>query len=169
MDWQDGGWALGRNAGYGGRTDQDEGGLVAEWNEAFVTRSFPALGRGQVFLDNAGGSQVAQQVGERITQYLFSANVQLGASYAASVKAADMVHQARNAHATMLNAERAEEVVMGATTTQLFDQLARALVQTWAPGDEVIVTNFAHAANIGQGRHRPPRMVNAARCSSSGP
>lgn len=125
------------------------GGLVAEWNEAFVTRSFPALGRGQVFLDNAGGSQVAQQVGDRITQYLFSANVQLGASYAASVKAADMVHQGRNALATLLNAERAEEVVMGATTTQLFEQLARALVQTWAPGDEVIVTNFDHEANIG--------------------
>lgn len=41
---------------------------------------------------------------------------------------------------------------MGATATQLFDQLARGLVQTWQPGDEVIVTNFDHEANIGPWR-----------------
>jgi len=115
----------------------------------FVLGNFPALGQGQVYLDNAGGSQVARQVADRLTDYLFTANVQLGASYAASAKAGAMVHAGRQALATLFNAARPEEVVMGATTTQLFDQLARALVQTWQPGDEVIVTNFDHEANIG--------------------
>lgn len=115
----------------------------------FVQRNFPALGQGQVYLDNAGGSQVARQVAERLTDYLFTANVQLGASYAASVRAGEMVQEGRQALATLFNASRPEEVVMGATTTQLFDQLARALVQTWEPGDEVIVTGFDHEANIG--------------------
>ena len=118
----------------------------------FVTGNFPALGQGAVYLDNAGGSQVARQVADRLTQYLFTANVQLGASYAASARAGAMVHEGRQALATLFNAARAEEVVMGATTTQLFDQLARALVQTWEPGDEVIVTRFDHEANIGPWR-----------------
>ncbi|MDG4650417.1 cysteine desulfurase-like protein [Roseibacterium sp. SDUM158017] len=118
----------------------------------FVRGNFPALGQEQVFLDNAGGSQVARQVADRLTEYLLSSNVQLGASYAASARAGGMVHAGRQALATLVNAARPEEIVMGATSTQLFDQLARALVQTWTPGDEVIVTNFDHEANIGPWR-----------------
>lgn len=121
-------------------------------NMAFVRQSFPAVGVEEVFLDNAGGSQVARQSVERLTDYLLTANVQLGASYAASRKGGDKVHAGREALATLMNAERAEEIVMGATSTQLFDQLARSLVQTWAPGDEVVVTNFDHEAHIGPWR-----------------
>jgi cysteine desulfurase family protein (TIGR01976 family) len=51
-----------------------------------------------------------------------------------------------------LNAARPEEIVMGATATQLFDQLARALVQHWEPGDAVVVTDFDHESNIGPWR-----------------
>lgn len=125
---------------------------MPQFDTDFVTGNFPALGQGPVYLDNAGGSQVARQVADRLTEYLFAANVQLGASYAASARAGAMVHEGRQALATLFNAARPEEVVMGATTTQLFDQLARALVQTWAPGDEVIVTAFDHEANIGPWR-----------------
>ncbi len=111
-------------------------------NTDFIEKSFPALGQGQIYLDNAGGSQVAKPVAERLTEYLFTANVQLGASYAASVKATQMVDAGRTALMTMFNAARMEEIVMGATTTQLFDQLARALVQTWQAGDEVIALSY---------------------------
>jgi cysteine desulfurase family protein (TIGR01976 family) len=122
---------------------------VVELNKDFISGAFPALGGDQVYLDNAGGSQVARHVADRMTEYLFAANVQLGASYAASVTAGEMVDAGRAALATLLNAARPEEVVMGATTTQLLGQLSQALVQNWAPGDEVIVTNFDHEANIG--------------------
>lgn len=118
----------------------------------FVRKNFPAVGGEQVFLDNAGGSQVARQTADRLTEYLFAANVQLGASYDASQKAGAMVDKGRAALATLMNAARPEEIVMGATSTQLFDQLARSLVQTWAPGDEVIVTSFDHEAHIGPWR-----------------
>lgn len=117
-------------------------------DHAFIGTQFPALGKGQVYLDNAGGSQIAAPVVERLTEFLYGSNVQLGASYAASARAGEMVAQGRAALATLLNAERPEEIIMGATSTQLFDQLARALVQTWQPGDEVIVTTFDHEANI---------------------
>ncbi|MFT5066973.1 MAG: cysteine desulfurase family protein (TIGR01976 family) [Reinekea sp.] len=118
-------------------------------NEDFISDAFPALSGEQVFLDNAGGSQVARHVAERLTRYLLGANVQLGASYAASVDAGDMVHEGRIALATFLNASRPEEIVMGATTTQLLGQLAQALSQDWVAGDEVVITNFDHEANIG--------------------
>lgn len=122
---------------------------MQELDQAFITDAFPALGRGQVFLDNAGGSQISRHTVERMNEFLYGSNVQLGATYAASAQASARVHQGRGAVATLLNAARPEEIVLGATSTQLFDQLARALVQTWHPGDEVIVTNFDHEANIG--------------------
>lgn len=117
-------------------------------DQSYIEECFPSLDQGAVFLDNAGGSQVARPVADRVSQYLLGQNVQLGASYAASQKAGAAVAEGRAALATLMNASRPEEVVMGATATQLFDQLARSLVQKWRPGDEVIVTNFDHEANI---------------------
>lgn len=118
-------------------------------NEAFLNDAFPALRGDQVFLDNAGGSQAARHVADRLTEYLLGPNVQMGASYAASVAGGKMVDRGRAALATFLNAARPEEIVMGATTTQLLGQLAQALSQDWVAGDEVIITNFDHEANIG--------------------
>ncbi|TFL19439.1 cysteine desulfurase-like protein [Jannaschia formosa] len=114
-----------------------------------MTGAFPALSGDRVFLDNAGGSQVARHVGDRLMGYLYGPNVQLGASYAASREAGARVAEGRAALATLVNATRPEEVVMGATSTQLLGQLAAALSQDWEPGDEVVVTNFDHEANIG--------------------
>ncbi|MFK7944061.1 MAG: cysteine desulfurase-like protein, partial [Paracoccaceae bacterium] len=122
---------------------------MQELDQEFIENAFPALGKGRIYLDNAGGSQIARHTVKRMTEFLYSSNVQLGATYAASAEAGERVYQGRSAMATLLNAARPEEIVLGATSTQLFDQLARSLVQTWAPGDEVIVTNFDHEANIG--------------------
>ncbi|MFN4158068.1 MAG: cysteine desulfurase-like protein [Gemmobacter sp.] len=125
---------------------------MTQLDHSFIETMFPALGKGTVFLDNAGGSQVARPVAQRVHDYLLGANVQLGASYGASVDAGAKVAEGRKALALLMNAERPEEIVMGATSSQLFDQLARALVQHWQPGDEVIVTGFDHEANIGPWR-----------------
>lgn len=122
---------------------------MTDLDTAFVREAFPALTGDRVFLDNAGGSQVARQVGDRLMAYLYGPNVQLGASYGASQEAGARVAEGRAALATLMNAARPEEVVMGATSTQLLGQLAAALSQDWRPGDEVVVTNFDHEANIG--------------------
>ena len=121
-------------------------------NMGFVRKCFPGLQHGTVFLDNAGGSQVAKQSVDHIVAFLSGESVQLGASYAASQKAGAVVADGRAALATLMNAARPEEIVMGATATQLLDQLARSLVQGWQAGDEVVVTNFDHEANIGPWR-----------------
>lgn len=116
---------------------------------AFVRSHFPALSGDWVFFDNAGGSQTLRGVADRIRDYLLSANVQLGASYAVSQEADRRVAEATRAVARSINAADEHEVVIGPSTTQLLGNLALAMRPQLAEGDEVIVTNCDHEANIG--------------------
>ena len=116
---------------------------------AFVRAQFPALANGFVFLDNAGGSQILGRVVERISDYLITSNVQLGASYAVSQRAGERMQEAQRRMAELVNAERPEEVVMGPTSTLLVQLLAKAMAHQFTPGDEVVVTRADHESNIG--------------------
>ncbi len=114
-----------------------------------VRAAFPALNDDIVFLDNAGGSQVLKRVADRIHDYLLTTSVQLGASYAHSLHAAQKVLAARHAVTELINARHDEEVVMGGSTTLLMFLFTQALRSGIKPGDEIIVTNTDHEANIG--------------------
>jgi cysteine desulfurase family protein (TIGR01976 family) len=114
----------------------------------YVRQQFPALAGDWIFFDNAGGSQTLKQVVDRISEYLLTSNVQLGASYAVSQLAGDRVLQAREAVATLINAPNSTEVVMGSSTSLLLRVLSLCLSRLWSPGDEVIVTNTDHEANV---------------------
>ncbi len=115
----------------------------------FVRQQFPALAGDWVFFDNAGGSQTLKRVVDRISEFLLTSDVQLGASYAISQLAGSRVAKATQAMATLINAADVSEVVMGPSTTMLFRILSLCLGQTFTPGDEIIVTNCDHEANIG--------------------
>lgn len=114
-----------------------------------IRSEFPALAGDTVFLDNAGGSQVLKRVADRIGDYLLTSSVQLGASYAASQRAGEKVLAARRAVAELINAPHDEEVVMGGATTALMFMLTQAVAGGLRPGDEIIVTDTDHEANIG--------------------
>ena len=114
----------------------------------FVRSQFPALAGDWTFFDNAGGSQTLKPVVDRISEYLLTSDVQLGASYAVSQLAGDRVSKAAQGVATLMNASDPTEVVMGSSTSLLLRILALCLAQTFAPGDEIIVTNCDHEANI---------------------
>lgn len=114
-----------------------------------IRAEFPALAGDTVFLDNAGGSQVLKRVADRVRDYLLTSSVQLGASYAASQRAGEKVLAARRAVAELINAPHDDEVVMGGATTALMFILTQALLPGVRPGDEIIVTNSDHEANIG--------------------
>ncbi len=118
-------------------------------NIASLRSEFPALANDCVYLDNAGGSQVLKRVADRIHDYLLTSSVQLGASYATSLLASERVLAARRAIAELINAPHDEEVVMGAATTALMFVFTQALLPGIKPGDEIIVTNTDHEANIG--------------------
>jgi len=115
----------------------------------YVRRQFPALGSGYTYLDNAGGSAVLRPVAERVSDYLLNSAVQLGASYSESAAAGARVIQARESVAQLINARYPEECVMGSSTTALLQILCRAIASSIHRGDEIIVTNCDHEANIG--------------------
>jgi cysteine desulfurase family protein (TIGR01976 family) len=113
----------------------------------FARSQFPALAGDWIFLDNAGGSQVLRAVADRVRDYLLSTSVQLGATYDASRLAAERVQEGVRAAATLIGADPGE-VVLGPSATQLLANLAWAMGEQLGPGDEVVVTNADHEANI---------------------
>ncbi|CAG5159390.1 uncharacterized protein ALTATR162_LOCUS5559 [Alternaria atra] len=106
---------------------------------------FPALRQDQVFLDNAGGSQALGDVIDSITQYLSKTNVQLGASYHTGSQSNTKYEQGYQAAAKYMNAGR-DEIVLGASTTQLFMNLGSSL--QFPSGSEIILTKMEHETNV---------------------
>ncbi|WP_188908843.1 cysteine desulfurase-like protein [Aureimonas endophytica] len=115
---------------------------------SFVRSQFPALAGEWAFMDNAGGSQVLRSVAERMSDYLLTSNVQTGASYAPSQLSLQRVSETRDAFALMMNCDRGE-IIEGPNTTVLLRFLSEAMTSRLQPGDEIILTNVDHEANIG--------------------
>lgn len=114
-----------------------------------IRAEFPALNNDCAYLDNAGGSQVLRRVADRVRDYLLTSSVQLGASYAQSQDAGAKVLAARRSVAELIHAPFDDEVVMGGSSTALMFQVTQAIQLGIQPGDEIIVTNTDHEANIG--------------------
>ena len=115
----------------------------------FVRKHFPGLKSEWTFMDNAGGSQILQPVIDRMNQFFTTSNVQLGASYHPSELATNRVAEAQRMLAQFINAADPGEVIMGSSTSMLLRILAMNLGRVFEPGDEIIVTNSDHEANIG--------------------
>ncbi|KAF2015662.1 PLP-dependent transferase [Aaosphaeria arxii CBS 175.79] len=118
-------------------------------------KRFPALQQDQVFLDNAGGSQALGDVVDAITQYLSKTNVQLGASYHTGTISNTKYEQGYQAAAKYINAGR-DEIVLGASTTQLFMNLGGAL--KFNEGDEIILSKAEHETNVKPWLHMADRL-----------
>jgi len=113
---------------------------------------FPALqrlykGYPVAYFDAPGGTQVPRVVVEAMNDYLFHHNANTHWAYPTSVETDAILFAAREAAGDFLNCAP-EEVVFGANMTTLTFHLARALGRTWAEGDEVIVTDLDHHANV---------------------
>lgn len=98
---------------------------------------FLALLTGFAYRDNAGGSQVPQQVINRISDYLIGSNNQTGASYNQSQLASARALAARESMKELINARRSEEVAVSGSTTLLMFMLCQALAPTIQQGDEI--------------------------------
>jgi cysteine desulfurase family protein (TIGR01976 family) len=117
-----------------------------------IRAQFPALDRihnGQpvAYFDAPGGTQVPRMVAAAMTDYLFHHNANTHWAYPTSEETDAILTGAREAVADLLNA-RADEIVFGANMTTLTFRLGRALGRTWSEGDEVIVTELDHHANV---------------------
>jgi cysteine desulfurase family protein (TIGR01976 family) len=117
----------------------------------FCRRHFPGLAGNWVFMENAGGTLVPQQVIDRLAHYAAHCQVQPGEGYPASDEAQRMIDEGRAALAAILNADPGE-IVVGPSTTANVYVLSHALAPLLTPGDEVVVTNQDHEANNGAWR-----------------
>jgi cysteine desulfurase family protein (TIGR01976 family) len=119
---------------------------------AEIRARFPALERahnGQpvAYFDGPGGTQVPRCVAEAMVDYLYQHNANTDWAYPTSVETDEALASARLALADFLNASR-DEIVFGANMTTLTFHLSRALGRQLSPGDEIIVTELDHHANI---------------------
>ncbi|MCP5048366.1 MAG: cysteine desulfurase-like protein [bacterium] len=118
-------------------------------NIDFARQQFPALDSEWVFFENAGGSQTLRQVADRVRDYLLTSNVQLGASYDISQLSGERVDQGVRAMAELFNAQDKQEIILGPSASMLLKNISLSLGETFKPGDEIIVTDCDHEANIG--------------------
>ena len=63
--------------------------------------------------------------------------------------ATERVNEAPKMVAEFINAKESSEIIIGSSTTMLIRILALSISQTFKPGDEIVVTNCDHEANIG--------------------
>jgi len=116
----------------------------------FVHSQFPQYhdDPNRVFCSSAGGSYMVQPAIDLIQHYNKHTRVQPFYPYSPSQEAGEAINTARSAWAGALNAE-ISELSIGPSTSMNTYVMAQALGASWRPGDEIIVTNQDHEANIG--------------------
>src|SRR5829696_816677 len=118
---------------------------------------FPALalehqGRPMAFFDGPGGTQVTDTVIDAVGDYYRSSNANHGGPFPTSERSDEILLEAHAALADLLNAASPAEIKLGANMTTLTMHVARSIVSTLAPGDEIVVTGLDHEANVGPWR-----------------
>lgn len=118
-----------------------------------IRSQFPALARGYLgrpvaYFDGPGGTQVPTSVVEVMSDYLFNHNANTDWAYPTSIETDAMIASARATYADLFGGASAEEIVFGLNMTTLTFHVAPALGRAWGPGDEVVVTQLDHQANV---------------------
>lgn len=121
----------------------------------FVRAQFPAFSEPSLqnfaHFENAGGSYACGPVIEQLNRYYRQTKLQPEYAFAPSRSAAAQMASARERMAKWLNVGP-DEVHFGPSTSQNTYVVAQALRGILSPGDEIIVTNQDHEANIGAWR-----------------
>ena len=117
-----------------------------------IRAQFPALervhgGHRVAYFDGPGGTQVPASVVDAISEYLLHHNANSHWAYPTSVETDVVIDAARAAAADLLGASPSE-VAFGANMTTLTFSLSRAIAPTISPGDEIVVTELDHHANV---------------------
>src|SRR5215218_769781 len=119
---------------------------------AEIRQHFPALERVHngyrvAYFDGPGGTQVPRYVVEKMSDYLYHHNGNTHWAYPTSAETDAALAHAREVFAEFLNASPTE-IAFGGNMTTLTFHLSRALSLNYKPGDEIIVTELDHHANI---------------------
>jgi cysteine desulfurase family protein (TIGR01976 family) len=114
---------------------------------ARVRALYPALADGHAYLDGAAGTQVPAAVIEAIAAAYRAGIGNLGGTFEASGRSADIVASARAAVADLVGGI-AEGVVFGPSATELAYRVSAALSRQWTAGDDIVVSRLDHDSNI---------------------
>ena len=117
-----------------------------------IRPKFPALerihnGHSVAYFDAPGGTQTPQVVVDAVADYLLNHNANTHWEYPSSHETDAIIESARHVFADFLNAE-ANEIAFGPNTTTMIYHLSRAIGRTLGPGDEVVITELEHHANV---------------------
>lgn len=119
-----------------------------------IRSQFPILerkfnGTPLVYLDNAATTQKPQCVIDSLVNYYthYNSNVHRGAHHLAD-EATQKYEGARDIIARFLNANAREEIIWTSGTTESINLVANGLSKLLKAGDEIIVTEMEHHANL---------------------
>lgn len=117
-----------------------------------IRARFPALRRREgdqtvAYFDGPGGTQVPQRVVDAMGEYLLHHNANTHWAYPTSVETDDLLLRSRAILADFLGATSGE-IAFGANMTTLLFHVARAIGRGLREGDEIIVTELDHHANV---------------------
>ncbi len=104
-------------------------------------------GRPAVFLDGPGGTQVPQRVIDAIVDYLSTSNANTHGAFLTAERTERMLDEAHAAAGDFLGCS-ADEVAFGPNMTTLTFALSRSIGRELKQGDEIIVTQLDHDANV---------------------
>ena len=117
-----------------------------------IRSHFPALERAHnghpvAYFDGPGGTQVPRGVVEAMSDYLYKHNANTHWAYPTSAETDELLENARVVLADFLGASH-DEIVFGANATTLAYHVSRTLGRTFEAGDEIVVTELDHHANV---------------------
>jgi cysteine desulfurase family protein (TIGR01976 family) len=117
-----------------------------------IRACFPALSRlhaGErvAYFDGPGGTQVPLEVVDAMTEYLFEHNANTDWRYPSSAETDAMLASSRAVMADFVGGTP-DEIAFGANMTTLTFHIARAIGRTLVSGDEIVVTELDHQANV---------------------
>ena len=121
----------------------------------FVRNKFPVFKNSKTkdlaFFENAGGTYVPDTVINKLNKFMIETKVQPYGDFPPSIEAGDEMDNSINKIAELLNI-RKDEFIIGPSTTMNMFLLSRGIKHWLNKGDEIIVTNQDHEANIGAWR-----------------
>jgi cysteine desulfurase family protein (TIGR01976 family) len=112
-----------------------------------VRAEYPALHEGYAHFDGAAGTLVAARCSAAITEVTRGAVANKSTAFAPGRRAMEITLAARSAVADLVGGV-SDGVVFGPSATSLTYLVARTLAAGWGPGDEVVVTQLDHDANV---------------------
>lgn len=128
--------------------------MTTGFDVAHARHHFPALalqddGKERTYFDNPAGTQVPQQVIDRMVDCLARTNANLGGLFRTTQQADALVDEAHKAVADFYNAASPEEMIFGQNMTSLTLHMSRCIGASLSAGDEIVLSRMDHDANVG--------------------